>query len=421
VNLRHFTVVLIVPTGVGASIGGCAGDALPVARAIAQISDTLITHPNVLNGAQLYWPIPNALYVEGYALDRFAAGCWGLQPVHQNRIGLILDAGIEPDLQLRQLQVVDAARATLGLNITDYVLTDRPLQVELRMSESGASWGTIANPDSLLRAAEKLITQAKVEAIAVVARFPDDEGSLALANYRHGKGVDPLAGAEAVISHLIVRTFKIPCAHAPALLPLPLDPHLSPRSAAEEIGYTFLPCVLAGLSKAPQFAIPTVGQASCLPQVLGGQDARTTQILGGQDARTTQVLGGQDAHPTQVLGGQDAHPTRDNFYANRGNFESVSQSLWADRVDAVVIPATACGGSAILSLSGRSTVQIIAVRDNTTQMQVPPEKLGIKALQVNSYLEAIGVLVAQRAGISPASLGGDISALRCLFDLTQKI
>ena len=250
-NRRPLTVVLIVPTGVGASIGGFAGDALPVARAIAQISDTLITHPNVLNGAQLYWPIPNALYVEGYALDKFAAGCWGLQPVHQNRIGLILDAGIEPDLQLRHLQAVDAARATLGLNITDCVLTDRPLQVELRISESGASWGTIGNPDSLLRAAEKLIELARVEAIAVVARFPDDEGSLALENYRRGKGVDPLAGAEAVISHLVVRTFKIPCAHAPALSALPLDPHLSPRSAAEEIGYTFLPCVLAGLGKAP--------------------------------------------------------------------------------------------------------------------------------------------------------------------------
>ena len=359
-NPRPLTVVLIVPTGVGASIGGFAGDALPVARAIAQISDTLITHPNVLNGAQLYWPIPNALYVEGYALDKFARGCWGLQPVHQNRIGLILDSGIEPDLQLRHLQAVDASRATLGLNITDYVLTDRPLNVELRMSESGASWGTIANPDSLLRAAEKLITQAKVEAIAVVARFPDDEGSQALANYRHGKGVDPLAGAEAVISHLIVRTFKIPCAHAPALLPLPLDPHLSPRSAAEEIGYTFLSCVLAGLSKAPQFTV--------------------------QKAQENSQL-----------------------------------SITADRVDAVVIPATACGGSAILSLSGRSTVQIIAVGDNKTQMQATPEKLGIKALQVNSYLEAIGVLVALRAGISPASLSADISPLRYLSNSTKQI
>ena len=214
-----------------------------------------------------------------------------------------------------------------------------------------------------------------------MARFPDDEGSIALANYRHGKGVDPLAGAEAVISHLIVRTFKIPCAHAPALLPLPLDPHLSPRSAAEEIGYTFLSCVLAGLSKAPQFVTP---QGSCL---------------------SSRVDAGRE-------------PQQENTGLQTANF---NYQLPADRVDAVVIPATACGGSAILSLSGRSTVQIIAVGDNKTQMQATPEKLGIKALQVNSYLEAIGVLVALRTGISPASLGADISSLRCLSDSTQQI
>lgn len=40
----------------------------------------------VLNAAMLYWPMPNALYVEGYALDRFAEGLWALQPVHQNRV-----------------------------------------------------------------------------------------------------------------------------------------------------------------------------------------------------------------------------------------------------------------------------------------------------------------------------------------------
>ncbi|MGL5197125.1 MAG: DUF3326 domain-containing protein, partial [Chroococcales cyanobacterium] len=95
---RPYTVMLIVPTGVGAAIGGYAGDALPIARAIAQVCDRLITHPNVLNGAQLYWPISNAFYVEGYGLDCFAKGEWGLQPVHQNRIGLILDCAIEPEL-----------------------------------------------------------------------------------------------------------------------------------------------------------------------------------------------------------------------------------------------------------------------------------------------------------------------------------
>jgi len=65
------TTLLIIPTGVGAAIGGYAGDGLPVARLLAQVSDTLITHPNVLNGAMLYWPMPKVWYVEGYALDQF--------------------------------------------------------------------------------------------------------------------------------------------------------------------------------------------------------------------------------------------------------------------------------------------------------------------------------------------------------------
>ncbi|PZV22078.1 MAG: hypothetical protein DCF12_20990, partial [Snowella sp.] len=199
-----YNVVLIVPTGIGAAIGGYAGDALPVARAMSQICDRLITHPNVMNGAQLYWPISNALYVEGYGLDQFAKGKWGLQPDQQNRVGLIFDQGIEPDLRSRHLQVADATRATLGLNLTDYVITDQPLNVELRTADSGTSWGTIGNPDSLLRAAEKSINKTKANAIAVISRFPDDVDATVLTDYRHGSGVDPLSGAEAVISHLIV-------------------------------------------------------------------------------------------------------------------------------------------------------------------------------------------------------------------------
>lgn len=38
---------MIVPTGVGAAIGGYAGDALPVARTLSTVVDCLITHPNV--------------------------------------------------------------------------------------------------------------------------------------------------------------------------------------------------------------------------------------------------------------------------------------------------------------------------------------------------------------------------------------
>ena len=59
-----YTAMLVIPTGVGAKIGGFAGDGLPVARVMSSMVDTLITHPNVVNGAMLYWPMPNMLYTE---------------------------------------------------------------------------------------------------------------------------------------------------------------------------------------------------------------------------------------------------------------------------------------------------------------------------------------------------------------------
>jgi hypothetical protein len=342
---RPYTVAVIIPTGIGASVGGYAGDALPVLRSIASVADCVITHPNVMNGASIYWNLPNVLYVEGYGLDQFAAGQWGLDPVHQNRIGILFDRAIEPDLLLRHLQVADAARATLGLDIMDYCVTDQNVGVEMRSLDSGATWGTIANPDTLLRGAEKLI-RAGAEAIAVVVRFLDEPDQTLLQAYRQGQGVDPLAGAEAVISHLLVRAFRLPCAHAPALAPLALDASISPRSAAEELGHTFLPCVLAGLSRAPQFRMLMPGIQT----------------------------------PGMLMPG-----------------------ILASQVDALVVPESACGGSATLSF-GHGRTKIITVAENQTRMRVYPEEMGLKAWSVRSYAEAIGVLAAHRAGVNPQSL-----------------
>lgn len=41
--------------------------------------------------------------------------------------------------------------------------------------KSGQSTGRIKHPDSLLRAVQTLIDRSQVNAIAVVARFPDDD------------------------------------------------------------------------------------------------------------------------------------------------------------------------------------------------------------------------------------------------------
>lgn len=340
--------LMVVPTGIGCLIGGYAGDALPSARLLAAASGCLITHPNVMNGASLYWKDPRIHYVEGYGIDRFAAGDWALRPIRQQRIGLLLDAGIEPELRQRHLQVADGCRATLGIEIGPVVSSDVPLGVHLGLGQSGASWGTLERPDALLRAGERLKANGAT-AIAVVARFPDDQGSEALQAYRHGSGVDALAGAEAVISHLLVRHLEIPCAHAPALSALPLDPQLDPRAAGEELGYTFLACVLVGLSQAPE------------------------------------------------LVQRSAANIRD---------------LVADDLGVLVVPEGSLGGEAALACLERKVPVICVTNPSLLQVSSTVLGLGSEVLQASSYAEAAGMVLALREGVSLSALMRPLPALK---------
>ena len=340
--------LMVVPTGIGCVIGGYAGDALPSARLLAAASGCLITHPNVMNGASLYWKDPRIHYVEGYGIDRFAAGDWALRPIRQQRIGLLLDAGIEPELRQRHLQVADGCRATLGIEIGPVVSSDVPLGVHLGLGQSGASWGTLERPDALLRAGERLKANGAT-AIAVVSRFPDDQGSEALQAYRHGSGVDALAGAEAVISHLLVRHLEIPCAHAPALSALPLDPQLDPRAAGEELGYTFLACVLVGLSQAPE------------------------------------------------LVQRSAANIRD---------------LVADDLGVLVVPEGSLGGEAALACLERKVPVICVTNPSLLQVTSTVLGLGSEVLQASSYAEAAGMVLALREGVSLSALMRPLPALK---------
>ncbi len=338
--------LMLVPTGIGCDIGGYAGDALPSARLLAAASGCLITHPNVMNGASLYWSDSRVHYVEGFGLDRFAAGDWALRPVRRQRIGLLLDAGIEPELAQRQVQVAEGCRASLGLEIGPVVTTDAPLQVTLEQGGSGASWGRLGRPDALLRAGERL-REAGATAIAAVARFPEDPESEQLAAYRQGSGVDVLAGAEAVISHLLVRHLRIPCAHAPALAPLPLDPQLDPRAAGEELGYTFLACVLVGLSRAPDLINGAVAVGDLSAQQLG----------------------------------------------------------------AVVVPEGALGGEAVLACIERGVPLITVQNSGVLTVTPAALGLDPSVLRASSYAEAAGLVLALREGIMPSALTRPLPAL----------
>ena len=71
-------------------------------------------------------------------------------------------------------------------------------------------------------------------------------------NYQNGEGVDIVGGVEAVISHYLTRELKVPVAHSPAFEDITISKEIvDPKTAAEYITPTFLPCILIGLSNAP--------------------------------------------------------------------------------------------------------------------------------------------------------------------------
>jgi len=63
----NFNVVMIVPAGIGAEIGGHANAA---ARLLGWTYDRLIFHPNVVNACDSNEMPENSLYVEGSILGR---------------------------------------------------------------------------------------------------------------------------------------------------------------------------------------------------------------------------------------------------------------------------------------------------------------------------------------------------------------
>jgi len=363
-NTESLPTLLIIPTGIGCDVGGYAGDAIPVARLLASASDCLITHPNVMNGGSLYWPDTRIQYVEGYSLNLFAAGEVLLKPVRQQKVGLLLDAGLEPDLKKRHLQVADGCVASLGLDIGPVITTERAIRINLKKGVSGSSWGDIEEPGILLRGAQKL-KKAGATAIAVITRFPDESGELETKLYRQGKGVDIIAGLEAVISHFLVKHLLIPCAHAPGLAPLPIDYNLDPRTSGEEIGYTFLQSVLVGLSRAPDLI--------CKLDI----EKKRNSLLQENTLLSNRNLG------------------------------------------AVVVPQGALGGEAVLSCIERFIPLIIVTNQGVLNVSSTKMRLDCLSsdqsesiLYADNYVEAAGLITALRHGINIKSLRRPIDCLK---------
>ena len=239
----------IVPTGIGASIGGYAGDASFYARKFAKVSK-LIVNPNVVNAGCFSGITDNMLYVEGYSLDEFFKGNINLLPSHDNKIGVVFDRAIPRDVLNVHINTINAVKAVYGIGVTEYTITKGDVGVEFIMENSGISTGMVKNIDTIKEACADLLNNG-CDAIALVCMFedPEDENP----GYANGQGTDPVGGVEAILSHYISKEFSVPCAHSPAFADYQIYSDLvDGRAASEYITPTFLPCILIGLSNAPR-------------------------------------------------------------------------------------------------------------------------------------------------------------------------
>lgn len=252
-TLNHLkTGAFVVPTGVGASIGGYAGDASVWARKFARHFN-LIVNPNVVNAGCFSGITEDMLYVEGYSLDEFFKGNLELIPSQNNKIGVVFDKSISQEVLNIHINTINAVKTVYGADIVGYEATEDDVGVEFFVDDSNISTGKVKNIQTLLKSAKNLAKKG-AEAIALVCKFKDDNQN---EDYASGIGVDPIGGVEAIISHYISREMKIPCAHSPAFEDFSISTELiNPKASAEYITPTFLPCVLLGLAQAPILSEP---------------------------------------------------------------------------------------------------------------------------------------------------------------------
>ena len=345
-NTSKFNAVLLVPTGIGAEIGGHAGDATPVARLLAEVCDTLITHPNVVNASDINEATENTLYVEGSVISRLLMGTVGLQPVRSNRVLVVIDKHPNNQFVNAALNAVSAARASFGLQCPKVVQLDPPVRMTAKFSESGRAVGEIENLDYLCQVLADDREQFDAVAISSVIQVPlsyhQDYFDLA------GEMVNPWGGVEAMLTHTLSSIFNVPSAHSPMFENeeiANMDPGIvEPRMAAEAISLTFLECILKGLQRSPK--IVTDQEAMYRPGVISAAD-----------------------------------------------------------VSCLVIPDGCLGLPTMAALE--QSIPVIAVRENKNLMKndlmaLPwaPGQLNV----VDNYLEAAGAMNAMRAGLAPESV-----------------
>jgi hypothetical protein len=322
---------------------------------LSSAADVLITHPNAVNASDINEMASNVLYVEGKSLDDFLLGHLALVPTRGNRIGTFVDPTGKAYLD-DVLHALNAARAVAGIECGMYTVGSQEIGARTVWSKSGCAVGTVRNPLSILDSVEYLLSEGAqaIGGVSVIHGVTAAEFSQHLA----GDIPNPSGGVEAIITHLISKVFRVPTAHAP--LPYYKDTKgrgtQNPRASAEFISTPHYLSVLKGLARAPRLV---------------------------------------------------SIDRLDNV---------ASHLLSLNCVGAIVAPASCLGGIPALAAEF-SDIPLIAVEENRTLLAVTNAKMRMRnVIAVSSYLEAAGVILALRQGISLESLRRPINCTNSLRD-----
>jgi hypothetical protein len=341
-STERFNVVFLVPTGINATIGGHAGDAGPVARLLSAVCDNLIVHPNVVNASDINEMPENALYVEGSVICRVMMGTAGLRRVRSNRVLVVIDRHEEIAYSNAAINAVNAARACYGFDCPRIVMLDPPVKLVSEYTSTGRAAGRVDNLSDFLDGIRPYLPEADAIAvssvIAVPAEFQQDYFE------SDGEMVNPWGGVEAIFTHSLSLLYGMPTAHSPMIESEEIesiDPGIvDPRMAAEAVSLTFLQSILKGLQRSPRI---------------------------------------------------ETDP----------NLLQYSGCLTARDLSALVIP-DGCIGLPVLAALEQG-IRVIAVKDSNhlmaNDLAALPWAPG-QFCRVENYLEAVGALCAQKAGLA---------------------
>jgi hypothetical protein len=308
--------VFIVPTGIGAAIGGDAGDATPAFKLIASISDIAITHPNVVNASDINEMPDNTWYVEGSILDRFLEGKIRLKKPRSNKILLVVNKPIRSET----FNAMNAARYTIGCDV-DYIELETDLRMVATMSSAGAS-GKVYGWEELVNQIEGY----DYDALAIATPI-EVKKEVALHYFKNG-GINPWGGVEAVASKLIANAINKPVAHAPIESTdvdiKTFNEVVLPTIAAEAISQCYIHCVFKGLHKAPRISDTglSVNDIDCLvsPLKCYGRPHKACEKAGIPIITVKENTTCLDVEPKQ-------HEWVDNYFEAAGYIQSLRAGI----------------------------------------------------------------------------------------------